>query len=328
MRIKAPAKINLLLDVLGKRPDGYHEIFSVMQALELCDIVSAELADEKPGQKGTVHLSCRGRTDEPSPFVLDVPADESNLGYIAARAAFERFAPAASGGVRIDIEKYIPIAAGLAGGSADAAAVLLALARLWYEKGLIRRLVPLSEIAKAGTRIGADVAFCVLACAAVNPWAGYADDPLAAPAALAEGIGERVSGLRPGRKAHVLLVKPNLSVPTKEIYGLFDAGQSGAVQGQKGTVHLSCRGRTDEPSPFVPFCEMRNSLEPVTSRAYPAVAGLLAEMRAFCVGGKVLMSGSGPTVFAYFFEEKAAAAAYEKAQSAFPDMYVFLTRTA
>jgi 4-diphosphocytidyl-2C-methyl-D-erythritol kinase len=380
--VKAPAKINLLLKALARRNDGYHEIVSVMQAVGLYDVVSVRIDSAEGGaspEEARVRVTC----DNP-----DVPADESNLACRAARIFLETSFPSAETSMHIHIEKHIPMAAGLAGGSADAAAVLLALARM------SRTQASLQELAEIGSAIGADVAFCVLSCAAANPELGWAEE--AWSAALAEGVGDRLTPFW-ARGGFALLVKPDVSVPTAEIYKAFDevcgearggiGQQSAAIrrghdrfcraEGAAGALEASVSCSANEPvagaqetkaetlgkeladglaagSAAAVFRNMHNDLESVTCLKYPVVAVVIEKMRGFCEtpsgtgegnsaegaaangnsgetpqpclaeGGRVLMSGSGPTVFAYFFDEAEARAAVAKACVAFPGMQVFL----
>jgi 4-diphosphocytidyl-2C-methyl-D-erythritol kinase len=320
--------------------------------------------------------------------VLDFPSAEDVPGFPSAGAT--NFPSAAS--VHIHIEKHIPMAAGLAGGSADAAAVLLALA--WMSGAQ----ASLPELAEIGSALGADVAFCVLSCAAANPELGWAEE--ARSAALAEGVGERLTPLRTNG-GFVLLVKPDVSVPTAEIYKAFDevggeaCGGIRSAEGGNGICGAEARevraGSFSASEPVAGsqkteaetlgkeladgiaaavFRNMHNDLERVTCLKYPVVAEVIEKMRNFCEApagggiyaaansngdelprrnteahcrqgaaanssnelpkpclaapGRVLMSGSGPTVFAYFFGEADARAAFAKARAAFPDMQVFL----
>jgi 4-diphosphocytidyl-2-C-methyl-D-erythritol kinase len=316
--LRAPAKINLTLKVLGRRADGYHEISSVFQAISLCDEVRVRwLPTAKTAATSTSAsvgaASCRPpadgffvgiRCDDPS-----VPVDGTNLASRAAYLLYESVTSHLAGTVEIDLVKRIPAAAGLAGGSTDAAATLLALADLWG----VRASVP--ELASLAAGLGADVPFCVYACAAANS------------VMLAEGIGERLTPLAAGADgvpapgSPVLLVKPDIAVPTAEIYAAYDE-RAGADAGGDA---------------------FDNDLQPVTAARYPVVADVLATMRDICAdtGGrmpplqgvagatKIQMSGSGPTVFALFEngDGDAAQSACEKARAAFPAMRVLLTET-
>ena len=299
MLIKAPAKINLTLRVLSKRADGYHEISSLMRAIRLFDEVEIALVGgvgETPGS-----LDLRVRTDMPG-----VPEGPGNLAYRAAELMLGMH-PGHYNHINISIKKNIPMAAGLAGGSADAAAVLL---------GLSGELAPgagLADIASWGAELGMDIPFCVYACAAANPALGYTG----VGAMLAGGAGELLTPADAQGKAYVVLVKPQLEVSTKQIYELHDI--------RKGSAYVS-----------------DNDLEAPCAEAWPTVAGLLRAMKMICAeegadGVKVQLSGSGPTVFAYFpcepfdggYEAMVGAArkVCERARLAFPGMFVRLTET-
>ena len=181
--IRARAKINLLLDVLGKRADGYHELRMIMQTLELHDTLTL-----RPAAPGSISLVCSDKS---------LPADEANLAYKAAKLLMERYD---TGGVSIRLEKRIPVAAGLAGGSADCAAALIGVNQM-FGLGLTQ-----SELIKIGAELGADVPFCIVG-----------------GICLAEGAGERLTRLPPRPPMPVLLVKPDFPVSTAEVFAAFDA---------------------------------------------------------------------------------------------------------
>ena len=281
--IKAPAKVNLSLEVLGRRPDGYHDIVSVMQALDLSDDVKITLTG-----RGT-EVVC----DSP-----DVPEGPGNIAYRAARALLDEAGPAGrltgfKGGVRIEITKRTPVAAGLGGGSSDAAAVLKGLNILLGEAFTGERL---REI---GAEIGADVPFFL-------SW----------PLALAEGIGERLTALEPLGEIWLVLMKPAFGVSTAWVYSQLNLG----LTNKSGDIKLSeldiFDGRTakfaDAGQPARPAADasvvascLKNDLERVTVVRYPEIDVLkrrLAEAGAL----GALMSGSGPTVFGVFRTEAEA----------------------
>ena len=248
---KAPAKINLALDVLFKRPDGYHEVEMIMTTVDLADRI--ELKDI-PGNR--IQILSHNRF---------VPDDHRNLAYQAALILKERFG--IKKGVSITIEKNIPVAAGLAGGSSDAAATLRGLNRLW-KLGLT-----MDELAEIGAEIGSDVSFCV--------YGGTA---------LAKGRGEKIKHLPPPPKCWVILAKPTIGVSTADIYKRLQipkmehpdvAGMITAIQ--ENNYEDVCNG-------------LGNVLEQVTLQLYPEVANIKDQMKTFGADA-VLMSGSGPTVF-------------------------------
>lgn len=184
--IKAPAKINLSLDIIGRRPDGFHLVEMVMQTISLCDHITLEAAD------GAIHLHCS------HPFV---PAGSGNIVWKAAHLLKSTYGSAEMGAV-ITVEKHIPVSAGLGGGSSDAAAVLKGLNELWD-----LRLSP-AQLAELGLRLGADVPFC-----------------LQGGTALARGIGEKLTPVAPPPSLWVVLLKPNMGVSTGEVYREFVQGR-------------------------------------------------------------------------------------------------------
>jgi 4-diphosphocytidyl-2-C-methyl-D-erythritol kinase len=247
--VSAAAKVNLALEVLGRRTDGYHEIATVMQAVDLSDRLVLEDAE-----------ALEVRTSAPG-----VPTDERNLAYRAAAAL--RDAAGVQRGVRIALDKRIPVAAGLGGGSTDAAAVLVGLNRLWGLRWTVERLEELA------VGLGMDVPFF-----------------LRGGAALATGRGERLARLTGGAMA-LVLVNPRFPVSTAETYGRVtpamysDGGHARAVAGA-----LRSRGAAQVAA------SLYNGLEPAARAAYPQIAKMEAALEAAGALGAV-MSGSGPTVF-------------------------------
>ncbi|AZV61872.1 4-(cytidine 5'-diphospho)-2-C-methyl-D-erythritol kinase [Peribacillus frigoritolerans] len=248
---KAPAKINLALDVLFKRPDGYHEVEMIMTTVDLADRIELK---EITGNH--IQILSHNRF---------VPDDHRNLAYQAAFILKERFG--INKGVSITIEKNIPVAAGLAGGSSDAAATLRGLNRLW-KLGL-----SMDELAEIGAEIGSDVSFCV--------YGGTA---------LARGRGEKITHLPAPPKCWVILAKPTIGVSTADIYKRLQTskmehpdvpGMISAIM--ENNYHDVCEG-------------LGNVLEQVTLQLYPEVANIKDQMKTFGADS-VLMSGSGPTVF-------------------------------
>ncbi|MFZ3591023.1 4-(cytidine 5'-diphospho)-2-C-methyl-D-erythritol kinase [Bacillus sp. DJP31] len=249
--VKAPAKINLSLDVLRKREDGYHEVEMVMTTIDLADRVELALLDSNQ-----IKISSHNRF---------VPDDNRNLAYQAANVLKERFN--VSKGVAITIAKTIPVAAGLAGGSSDAAATLRGLNKLW---GLN---LSLDELAEIGSEIGSDVSFCV--------YGGTA---------LATGRGERIHHIEPPPHCWVVLAKPTIGVSTGEVYGQLDLS-SVRHPNVGGMVQAITNKDYDG------ICQlMGNVLEDVTLKLHPEVAQIKDQMKKFGADA-VLMSGSGPTVF-------------------------------
>ncbi len=249
--IKAPAKINLSLDVLHKRPDGYHEVEMVMTTIDLADRIEMSLLE-----KDSIKINSQNRF---------VPDDQRNLAYQAARLLKDRFN--VKKGVSITIEKTIPVAAGLAGGSSDAAATLRGLNKLW-QLGL-----SIDELATLGAEIGSDVSFCV--------YGGTA---------LATGRGEVIKQLPAPPTCWVVLAKPFIGVSTAEVYRRLQI---------EGIKHPDTKGmiRAIEEKSFKQVCHhVGNVLEEVTLDLHPEVALIKDQMKRFGADA-VLMSGSGPTVF-------------------------------
>ncbi|MDP2211963.1 MAG: 4-(cytidine 5'-diphospho)-2-C-methyl-D-erythritol kinase [Candidatus Aquicultor sp.] len=260
LTIKAYAKINLYLDVISRYPDGYHQIVSVMQSVSLHDLLEIS---EAPYPVIDVHCTAGGLSGA------------TNLAYRAALELREQTGVRA--GARISIKKNIPIAAGLAGGSADAAATLFGLDRLW---GLNLSNDYLKEIA---TRIGADVPFCLIG-----------------GTMLAEGKGELLESLTPVPDISLVIATPPVPVSTAEVYRQFDEA-SPTTLGKKDEI-LSALREGDVGSIAG---SLNNLLEYVVLKRYPAV--LEAKDRALASGAlAVLMSGSGPSVFALCGDEATA----------------------
>ncbi len=253
MRIleKAPAKINLSLDVLHKRTDGFHEVKMIMTTIDLADRV--ELV-ELPSDE--IQIISHNRF---------VPDDQRNLAYQAALLLKRRCG--VKKGVSIAITKVIPVAAGLAGGSSDAAATLRGLNRLW-KLGL-----SLDELAELGAEIGSDVSFCV--------YGGTA---------LATGRGEKIQHIDTPPHCWVVLAKPTIGVSTADVYRNLNLN---------AVSHPDVEGMIDgiKGQNFEQICGLLgNVLESVTLKMYPEVANIKDQMKRFGADA-VLMSGSGPTVF-------------------------------
>lgn len=280
--VKAHAKINLGLDVIRKREDGYHEVNMIMQSLELHDTLTIFKTNKK-GISIKTNLSF-------------LPVDKNNLVYKAASLFLATIKK--EEGLHIRLRKVIPVAAGLAGGSSDAAATLMGLNRL-YHAGLSKE-----ELMKLGVQLGADVPYCILL-----------------GTALSEGIGEILTPLPPLPECHILLVKPDISVSTKFVYENLrldnnikhpDITEMKAALGEGSLSHLS-------------RC-MDNILQTVTIKSHPIITDIKSKMRE--QGALVsLMSGSGPTVFGIYEDLETAKKAYYyfKENRSF-GRQVFLTR--
>ena len=267
MRLQAFAKINLGLDVLGKREDGYHEVRMIMQTIRMYDQLDMRKSVE-PG----IHLTTNKKY---------IPVDENNLVWRAAKLMMDTCG--IMEGVSIHLHKVIPVAAGMAGGSSDAAATLVGMNRLFH-CGLSKE-----KLMELGVQIGADVPYCVLR-----------------GTALAEGIGEKLTVLPPMPDCWILIGKPGISVSTKYVYTTLDLNTD--------TVHPDIDGmkKALEDGNLYGITErMGNVLQDVTIPAYPEVERIKEQMKAL---GAVnaMMSGSGPTVFGIFDNEEKAQKACQK----------------
>lgn len=264
-QIKAYAKINLGLDVVRRLENGYHEVKMVMQTVGIYDVLELKRIPE-----GIVVTTDAG----------ELPTDENNLVYKAAKLMQERYE--IREGISIHLEKHIPIAAGMAGGSTDAAATMKGISRLF---GL--DCTP-EELMALGVKIGADVPYCVMG-----------------GTALAEGIGEKLTALPSAPECWVLVAKPDINVSTKYVYEHLDAAGVEKHPDIDGMVEAikagSLQGVLDR---------MENVLESVTASAYPVIDTIKSRMKELGALNS-LMSGSGPTVFGIFREKDKAARAYE-----------------
>lgn len=273
---KAYAKINLGLDVLRRRPDGYHEVRMIMQTVGICDILTFR------------KLSLTGAEDkkEGEPFIRisldqkELPDGRGNLIYKAAELIMQTFQ--IEEGVMIGLQKNIPIAAGMAGGSTDAAAVFHGLNELFHLN------MSLEDMKELGVKIGADVPYCIIG-----------------GTALSEGIGEILTPVDAPPEAYLLIAKPDINVSTKFVYENLHADTlkyHPDIDGMLAALREgNLKGITDR---------MGNVLETVTIKEYPVIEQLKAEMIRLGAENS-LMSGSGPTVFGVYREEDTAKRAYE-----------------
>jgi len=255
----APAKINYLLDVIGKRPDGYHDLRMIMQRVNLCDEVSLTLTNS-----AAINVICNTK---------GAPDGPENIAWKAARTLLDLVE--SGSGVNIEIVKNIPVAAGLGGGSSDAAAVLMGMNEL-LKLGLTDQV--LMEI---GRKLGADVPFFIFR-----------------KAALAEGIGEKLSPLSKMPKCWILLVNPGIHVSTAWVYQ---------------SLQLTNKQELNTLPEFFESVDhivavLSNDLESVAIPAFPVIAEIKAQMMKLGASGS-MMSGSGPTVFGIFKDFETAEAA-------------------
>ena len=267
LELKALGKINLGLDILGKRPNGYHDVRMVMQTVMLYDDVTLEKKEEA-GIELETNLSF-------------LPVDSGNIAYKAAKLLIDEFK--IPGGIKIKLEKHIPVAAGMAGGSTNAAAVLYGMNKM-YELGL-----SMEELMERGVKLGADVPYCIMR-----------------GTVLAEGIGEILTPLAPLPKCYVLIAKPPLSASTKVIYEKYDS--------KEDIVHPDIDAIIDglQNDDIKKVAEnMGNVLEQVMIPDYPVLAEIKDVMKENGALG-AMMSGSGPTVFGIFDDRKLAKEAAAK----------------
>lgn len=278
-RIKAYAKINLGLDVIRRLPNGYHEVKMIMQSIGLYDELTLKRVPDG------ITLT----TDHP-----ELSCGEDNLAYRAAKLMIDTWH--IPGGIHIHLQKNIPIAAGMAGGSTDAAAVMKGISRLFDLE------IPLPRLMELGMSIGADVPYCILS-----------------GTALAEGMGEKLTPLTPAPDFYILVAKPDISVSTKYVYEHLDITKIQRHPDISGMV------RSIESSSLQGILDrMGNVLETVTIPAYPVIDTLKHRIRELGAINS-LMSGSGPTVFGIFLSEQAAEFACEQLKSENSSIQVFLT---
>ena len=280
MRLRAMAKINLGLDVIRKREDGYHEVRMIMQTVRMYDTLEIR-KKQAPG------ISLRSNL----PYV---PSDERNLVYKAAKILMDEFH--VEEGLSMKLTKSIPVAAGMAGGSSDAAAAFVGVNRL-FRLGLSQE-----ELMKRAVQVGADVPYCVMR-----------------GTALAEGIGEKLSALPPMVKCPVLIAKPSISVSTKFVY------QNLKLDEQTNHPDIDALMKDIREKDFDGVCaHMGNVLESVTIPNYPVIAEIKQQMMRS--GAKAsMMSGSGPTVFGLFEDGETAKRALREMKRSGLAKQVYLT---
>lgn len=267
LELQAYGKINLGLDVLWKREDGYHEVKMIMQTVKLHDTLFFESVEED-----VIILSTNAD---------GLPVNEDNLIYRACQMLKTEYK--ITDGIRIFLDKQLPVAAGMAGGSADAAAALIGMNRI-FDIGLSK-----DKLMEYGVKLGADVPYCIMQ-----------------GTALSEGIGEKLTVVSPMPECVLLLAKPPIDVSTKMVYENLHANELSRHPDIDGIIealsHQDLQGITDR---------MENVLETVTVTRYPVISEIkncMTEMGAM----QSLMSGSGPTVFGIFTEKETAEKAAEE----------------
>lgn len=276
MEIKAYAKINLSLDVVAVREDGYHLLEMVMQTIDLYD---------------TVHLNIKNNGIKINSNNLNIPLDNRNLAYKAAKIFKDTFN--IKEGADIYIEKNIPIEAGLAGGSSDAAAVLRGLRDVFLPN------LSNEELAKIGVKIGADVPYCI--------YGGTA---------LCEGIGEKITKLNSFKDQYLVLVKPDFGISTKDVYNSIDKKQ---IINHPNTKEIV---RAVNENNLKMLCDnMINVLEIVTLDEIDELKAIKEALLKYGAMG-VQMTGSGPTIFGFFSCKDAAKECYEKIKTRYNEVYI------
>ena len=280
IRLKAMAKINLGLDVVRRREDGYHEVRMIMQTVNLYDKLVITV-NEEPGIRLTTNLGF-------------LPVNEDNLIYKAARLLMDEYD--IKKGVDIQLQKFIPVAAGMAGGSTDAAATLIGMNRLFHLN------LSKQQLMDYGVKLGADVPYCI-----------------AGGTALSEGIGEILTPLPDVPKGYVLVAKPGINVSTKFVYTnlkLNEVTEHPDIDAQIAAI---------KEQDFRKMAGlMGNVLETVTIPAHP----IIQEIKDFMMregAVNAMMSGSGPTVFGLFEDKQRAEKACEKLRESRLAKMVFLT---
>lgn len=259
LKINAYAKINLTLKVLGKREDGYHELETVMQTIALHDVLTLTEC------KDNIKLTVEGMA----------PVGEDNLVYRAAKLIQKQCG--CQKGVQINLVKNIPMEAGLAGGSTDAAATLIGLNKLWKLE------LNLNELLRLGEKLGADVPFC-----------------LYRGTALAQGKGEILTPLKAVPKMGIVLIKPSFGVSTADVFQRFSKASLGKRPNTQAMINAVEEGNVTEIAH-----NLANDLEYVTLEMYPELNKIKMQLESLAVEG-VLMSGSGPTIFALTKDEETA----------------------
>ena len=282
MRLKALAKINLGLDVLRRKEDGYHEVKMIMQTINLHDQIHMRKIEDD---------EIRIRTN-----LYYLPNNENNLAYKAAKMLKDEFN--LPGGVSINLKKVIPVAAGMAGGSSDAAAVLFGMNKLYGLK------LSMQELMDRGVKLGADVPYCIMR-----------------GTALAEGIGEKLTKLPAMPKCHILIAKPPINVSTKFVYENLHANDLKPEDHPPVDAQIEALKEGNLEKLVV---NMGNVLERVTVPEYPVINEIKQMMLD---GGAIgsMMSGSGPTVFGIFTSYNKAKETYDKIEKSGLSKQIYLT---
>lgn len=273
--VNAPAKVNLMLDILARLENGYHSLFMIMQSVDLCDIVTVSKNDSK-----TILIT----TDS-----NDIPCNNDNIAYKACESFFE-FTGMKNTGTVVHIEKKIPFSAGLAGGSADAAATIVALDKI--------HKTSLTDMQKCqiGEKVGADVPFCIVG-----------------GTCLSQDIGQVLSPLPPLSPCYFVLVKPKQSISTKSAYEQFDA-ESVRHLDKYNMLHYASKGDFEKickfsGNVFEQFIEVHERVE---------IKRIMRECGAICA----LMSGSGPTIYGIFEKKIDAENCMKKCKTMIDEVFI------
>lgn len=275
VRQRAYGKINLALNVGDTRPDGFHEVSMIMQSVSVWDEITLEKRNDE-----TITLECN------LPFL---GANEKNIAYRAALLMQQTYG---TGGFHIRLFKKIPIAAGMAGGSADAAAVIKGVNRL-YNLGL-----SMEEMMELGARLGSDIPFCLLG-----------------GTCLATGRGEKLQRILPMRETHVALVKPNFGISTPWSYSHFDPEKAVKKADIPAMIEAIGKGDLDEVCAL-----MANQLEAAALEEYPVIGQIEQDLVELGATG-AMMTGSGPTVFGLFKKYETAREAVRRCKARYPWKY-------
>ena len=267
LRLKARAKINLGLDVVGRRDNGYHDVRMIMQTVGIYDRMVITRIPEN---------EARIRTN-----LGFLPVNENNLIYKAYKLMQDTYH--FDGGIDVDLRKFIPVSAGMAGGSTDAASTLFAINKLFSLGQNLKQLMNLS------VNLGADVPYCLLR-----------------GTALAEGIGEQLTSLKPMPNCYIIIAKPPISVSTKLVYEKLDSDEIDIIHPDIDGI---MRG-LEAGDLYEIASKMGNVLEQVTIPMYPVIDKIKQDIME-CGALNAMMSGSGPTVFGLFEDEKRALACQE-----------------
>lgn len=282
IRLKARAKINLGLDVIGRRENGYHDVRMVMQTVGLYDrIIMTRIPEEEIRIKTNIGF---------------LPVNENNLVYKAIMLMKNKYK--LDGGIEVDLNKFIPVAAGMAGGSSDAACALFGMNRLF------KLNVPMRELMKLGVEIGADVPYCLMR-----------------GTALAEGIGEKLTRLPDMPFCHILIAKPPVNVSTKLVYEKLDNTDVKLHPDIDGIIEA-----IKLKDVALVASRMGNVLESVTVPLYPVIDSIKKDMIEH---GAInaMMSGSGPTVFGIFPDEQSMIACQQFLRQKGEARQVYTTET-